>query len=106
MRRGLALLWLFAVGCGSSSGASVVVLDRADPDFFARPFPRDDRRTAAGTLDVSAIPPQVGLVKEWLTTLAEDKHGFGCNTGIFFRLSGAIDETTLPATADATLTTG
>src|SRR5262249_37139515 len=39
----------------------------------------------------------------YVAQMGADTHGFGASSGIFFRLSGAIDPTTLPATPLATL---
>jgi len=102
--RGLGLVLVaWVAGCGGSSEPGTVVLDRADGDFFARPFPRDDRKLPSGALDLAGFPAQVGLLGRWMADLGKSTYGFGLNSGVFFRLSGPIDPATLPATPEASL---
>src|SRR5262249_3643415 len=74
-----------------------VVLDRADPDFYARPFPRDDRIKSDGTLDLTGYPRPSSLIADYVAAMARDRHGFGTNAAVYFRFSGAIDARSLPA---------
>jgi predicted esterase len=82
---------------------ATVVLDRADPDFYARPFPRADRTNPDGTIDLSGYPPTSALVRSYLAAMAADRHGFGENAAIYFRFSAPIDESSLPADAAASM---
>jgi len=101
------------IGCGddartvpadASPKVPTVVLDHADPtDFYARPFPRDDRRNPDGTIDLSTYPRPSALIREYVDAFAADGHGFGEASGIFFRFSAPIDAGTLPQTPEAAL---
>jgi hypothetical protein len=83
------------------------VLNQNDPkDFYARPYPSDDRKNADGTIDLSTYPRPSALIKEYVDTVAQDKHGFGENSCIYFRFSGAIDATSLPQTAQDSMASG
>lgn len=102
--RGLRLVLVaWVAGCGGGSEPGTVVLDRVDGDFFARPFPRDDRKLPSGALDLAGFPAQIGLLGRWMADLGKSTYGFGLNSGVFFRLSGPIDPATLPATPEASL---
>ena len=106
MARKLLALSLLVLGCGDDGATGVVVLDQNDPkDFYARPYPRDDRRNPDGTIDLSTYPAS-GLVKDWIAAVAKDKHGFGTNSCIYFRFSGAIDPASLPQTPQDAMAAG
>jgi hypothetical protein len=104
MARKLLALSFLILGCGDDGAAGVVVLDQNDPhDFYARPFPSDDRKNPDGTIDLSTYPRPSVLIKEYVDEAARDKHGFGENTCIYFRFSGAIDPMSLPQTPQDSL---
>ena len=74
-------------------------------EFLSVPFPTHFRQKADGTLDFSKFPNDSNnaLVTNYLTIIAENTKGFGTNGGVFFRLSGAIDAASLPASAAASM---
>ncbi|MEC7752013.1 MAG: hypothetical protein VX405_10960 [Myxococcota bacterium] len=107
--RWLSVLALVSsLGCGPSfQERSVQGLHAADSiDFWSLPLPSDLRRKADGSyglLDWPVDQPSE-LVALWLAAAdAELRHGWGLNSGIFVPLSGAIDPTSLPGNAAATL---
>ncbi len=66
-------------------------------DFFASPFPSDERRDADGRVDVSAWPG-VGdnLFAGTVHGLVNGADGFGRSTAILFTLDGDVDPNGLP----------
>lgn len=88
-------------GCGTSAPPADVVTVRmsfARPDFFAAPFPSDDRLAAEGRVDLSGYPnPSQNLMVEQITGLiARDARGFATTAGVFFSLTGDVDPASLP----------
>jgi hypothetical protein len=80
-----------------------------DVDFYRMPFPNDLRLRADGTVDLSTYPRVTDpgtLVYQYVETFNTDMHGFGENSAIYFRFSGPIDDTTLPADANASVQDG
>jgi dienelactone hydrolase len=104
---GRALLCALAAlaGCGGGGdGGGVKVLDHVDPaDFFSRPFPREDRRHADGSIDLDGFPRPSPLYGAYLDAVAQDRHGFGTSAAIFFRFSGPVDPASLPTSPAAAL---
>lgn len=70
--------------------------------FFDLPWPNDIRRTAAGSIDVSAFPNprRNAFISRYLEAMSARLDGYATNGSIYFRASHAIDETTL---SDATV---
>ena len=70
---------------------------RAD-GFYAAPFPCESRRDAAGRVDVADFPNprRLPFVADLVALAAHDADGFGLTSGVYFRASGAIDQTSLP----------
>lgn len=66
-------------------------------EFYALPFPNDLRVKANGAIDLSDHMRLGNLVDNYLDLIGEETKGFGTNAAAFFRFSGPIDPTTLPA---------
>lgn len=79
----------------------------ADP-LFDLPWPSDLRRTPEGTVDVRAFPnPRRNrLVRSYVEAITARLRGFGTNGAAYFRFSVAIDPSSLPRSAQATLDPG
>ncbi len=74
-------------------------------DFYALPFPSDLRLRADGTVDLDGHSRDGNqLLDEWLDLFSTKTRGFGTNSAVYFRFSGAIDEASLPADPAATAT--
>ncbi len=69
----------------------------ARTSFYDAPFPSDDLRTPAGTIDISGFPDpgQVTLMEQARGLLA-GVDGFALAGAIYFQASAALDATTLP----------
>lgn len=67
-------------------------------DFYAAPFPGEQRRGPDGRVSLSGFPnpDRVHLVEEIIDLLAAESEGFGTTSGIFFALTGPIDPAGLP----------
>src|SRR6185503_8917864 len=80
-------------------------LKRAAPtsEFYALPFPNDLRRHDDGSLDLDDHPRPNVLIDKWYDTFAAETRGFGTNSAIYVRFSGAIDTASLPQTPSASL---
>ena len=101
-RLGLAV-WL---ALPSLAGAVQPVFDPAGPSFYDLPFPHELRRDADGTVSIATFPfPASPLVDQYRAAI-EQANGFGIASGVFFKLDGAIDTTSLPADPAASRTTG
>ncbi|MBZ0272876.1 hypothetical protein K8I61_12630 [bacterium] len=76
-----------------------IVFDRADPDFWALPFPSDLHLDPDGTLAVQNFPnPRNSpVIARYLDVGDRDVSGFGTNGATFFQFTGPIDPATLPA---------
>ena len=70
----------------------------ARADFFAAPFPSDDRLAADGRVNLSGYPnPSQNLMVEQITDLiTRDARGFATTAGVFFSLTGDVDPASLP----------
>ncbi len=105
-------------GCGSSDGSSATQgtqvlfdLDALDGSagFFDFPWPNDLRLREDGRIDLTGFPlptrspSQAQFVSNYLGKIADHTYGFGTNHGGFFRTTGAIDPSTLPFGAQASL---
>lgn len=103
-------------GCGDDDGAGspdagtavrAVFRLQADPiDFGAVPFP-DDLYLREGHVELGAFPREdvsdpltVASLRETLREI----DGFGVSSPVFFDFEGALDEASLPQTANASLT--
>src|SRR5262249_32428603 len=92
------------LACEGDPGGGALVLNRNDPDdFYARPYPSDDRKNADGTIDLSTYPRPSALIKQYVDAIAQDTHGFGESSCIYFRFSAAIDPASLPQTPQDSL---
>lgn len=129
MRSVVALVALsFVVGC---SGPAVAPADASTPghvhvvfdpgtgdaiDFAQVSFPDDLYRNAEGGIELGAFPGEVTQVAgevvpdaDMIRTMREalrDLDGFGTSAGVYFRVDGDIDPSTLPATPAASVQTG
>jgi len=110
------LLALALAACNGSSSSSTpdmapagatALYDNtsARPDFFALPWPSDARiSTTTGQMDLTGFINPGGEIGKYITTIGnEPLGGFGTQSAIYFRFSAAIDPTTLPASADASI---
>lgn len=76
-------------------------------DFWALPMPSDLRIEEDGTTDLDAWPGEWDneLVAMWLRATNEKLKGrWGLSSGAFFQTDAPVDESSLPADADASLT--
>jgi len=65
--------------------------------FFDAPFPSPGRLRDDGTLDVADFPgPSIALKQRLVDQLGTHGEGFGRNTGLWLRFTGAIDTASLP----------
>jgi hypothetical protein len=85
------------------SAPSVLLDDASASDFYARPYPRDDRKSGDGTIDFNGYPRDTLLFRAYLAAFAADHHGFGTNSAVYFRLTNAIDVSTLPPSPAAAI---
>src|SRR5262249_53315811 len=117
------LLWplavacqLSTVGCSDGAGTVHVLFDLHQPstpisvptatdDFYALPFPNALRVRDDGTLDLTRFPRVGGQIDEYLAVIDGSPARFQ-NVGIFFRLDGPLDPSTLPADSNAALDDG
>jgi hypothetical protein len=92
--------------CVTSVGSTTV---RFDPTlaggFFDAPWPSDTRLHADGSIDLTGFPGRdtIGLADLVLGRGEAATFGFGTNSAVYFRMSGAIDPATLPTTAEASV---
>src|SRR5262245_30699666 len=99
---GLATLLLLP----SLAGAVQPVFDPAGSSFYDLPFPHELRRDADGTVSIGGFPfPSNPLIDQYRDVI-EQSSGFGIASGVFFKLDGAIDPSSLPVDADASRTPG
>lgn len=122
----VAFLWV--AGCSSppnppgdaaTAGHVHVVFDPGAGDaidFAQVPFPDDLYRNAEGGIELGAFPaetvqvagevaPDAAMVRTMREAL-RDLDGFGTSSGVFFRIDGDIDPSSLPATPSASLQSG
>jgi predicted esterase len=84
-----------------------VVVPTSDNDFYRLPFPNVLRMGADGTVDLTRYPRAFDpgtIVYQYIETIDAELTGFGESSGIYFRFDGAIDETTLPADPESSIT--
>jgi hypothetical protein len=82
------------------------VYDPSSSDFWALPLPSDLRRQPDGTLGLGRWPGDWNsqMVAMWLAAAdAELTDGWGLSSGVFLRVSGALDPSSLPATPEASV---
>jgi hypothetical protein len=105
------LITSLVVACGSKDDASTdapVVSVRMDftrsAGLYAAPFPSDDLARADGTIALDRFPNPTAnpLVGQALGLLRSDAHGFATSSGVFFSLTGAVEQASLPALRDST----
>ena len=72
------------------------VLD-GSASFFDFPYPSDLRVDADGRPQLDQFPHQRGLVAEVVGELQTEHAGFSPITGVYFRFTGPLDESALPA---------
>ncbi|OGQ87225.1 MAG: hypothetical protein A2289_23455 [Deltaproteobacteria bacterium RIFOXYA12_FULL_58_15] len=96
------------IGCGPQfdDRATQVVFAPGSDEFWDLPFPCNLRRKDDGSFGFSDWPgtAYADIVPQWLKTAdLRIRGGFGLTSGVFVRTSGAIDATTLPASAAESL---
>src|SRR5262245_54453326 len=90
----------------SLAGAVQPVFDPSGSSFYDLPFPHELRRDADGTVSIASFPfPSNPLIDQYRDVI-EQSPGFGIASGVFFKLDGGIDPSSLPADADASRTPG
>lgn len=113
---GLGLCTL-AAGCGQPEpevGVTALWVlpggpsETPETDFFAQPFPSDLRlRPAAAGMpagyDLTRLPRPLGQPGKYVEALDGQILGAGTGAAVYFRLAGALDETSLPGRAVHTL---
>ncbi len=92
-------------GPGPSTALFEVPRGAPPSEFYALPFPNDERVKSDGTIDLSDYPMPSTIIGTYINATASSL-GFGVNSAIFFRFSAAIDPTTLPQTPEASLAAG
>src|SRR5262245_20508325 len=95
--RALALILAALISLTAPALAVEPVFEPGGASFYDMPWPFDLRRDPDGTLDLSTFP--VGgnaLLASYAEALGQI-YGFGLNSGVFVKLDGAIDPTSLPA---------
>ncbi|MFO0683534.1 MAG: hypothetical protein U0234_15865 [Sandaracinus sp.] len=106
-------------GDASTPGHVHVVFDPGAGDaidFAQVPFPDDLYRNAEGGIELGAFPAELTQVAgevppdaDMIRTMREalrDLDGFGTSAGVYFRVDGDVDPSSLPATPAASLQTG
>lgn len=69
-------------------------------DFFAAPWPHDQRLDEQGRMDLASFPNPAGssLLDDWLQLAAAHTIGFGTNSAVYFTATGPLDPKSLPQT--------
>ena len=97
-------------GAGGDAGPVTALFDLdAGAEYYALPFPNDLRRRSDGTIDMDGLArafAAVPLLESYVDVIAHKTAGFGTNSAVFFRFSGALDPATLPATPSESLDAG
>ena len=104
----------FTLGCGDDGAkrpTGPVALFKLYPEspaeFYSLPFPSDLRRDADGTISLAHFPdPRPALLVPDYIRAAEELTAFGTTTVTYFGFSESVDETTLPASVDESLSSG
>ncbi len=101
----LAPALCLAASCNSAPSAGVALHDpSAVDDFYALPYPSNERLNPDGTVDLSAYKHGLNdQIDEYLVDLDDKMKGFGTQSGVFFRFTGPVDPASLPATANDSL---
>jgi hypothetical protein len=101
----LAIVPLLALGCGvhGDPGTQPLMRYGAAPTFWAAPFPSEHRRLTSGRIDLADFPnpARIDLAEKIRTLLAHEATGFALSAAIFFPMTDALDEGTLPAAPSA-----
>jgi len=85
---------------GPPAGPASVLYDPGSDGFFDTPFPSDLRTDATGSPDLSGFPNSRAIVADGIELLAGERPGFSPLTSVYFRFTGPLDESALPAPAD------
>ncbi|MGI9576722.1 MAG: hypothetical protein ACR2OH_00815 [Microthrixaceae bacterium] len=83
--------------------------------FFSLPWPNDIRKLPTGTIDMRGLPglarnplvdpiPPVPFLAQSVSKAAASITDFGTNTAVYFQANADVDASSLPTTADASLT--
>ena len=74
--------------------------------FFSLPWPSDLRLTPEGNVDASAFPGVASnaILGEYVELIASRIDGYSISAPVYFAFSAALDESSLPADAEASLT--
>jgi len=101
-------LAFLVMGCSSyTERPTQVYIDDESDDFWALPMPSDGRLQDDGSYNVEDWPGSDwynDFSERWLSLVDKRvRDGWGLSSGVFIKLTGAIDESTLPADARASL---
>ena len=100
MRLRFVVAFGLCAGCASNVTALFAVPGGSPADdFYALPFPNDLRRHDDGTLDLSQFPTNAPIAETVRDLAEKDLDGFGLNSALFARFSGALDPGSLPTPA-------
>lgn len=86
---------------------AIAVLDQPSAQFWSSPFPDSSRVAADGTIALANFPnpTDAKIANSIKAMLGKEARGFGCTSGVFFPLTGAVDTTQLPDIAASILPT-
>ncbi len=93
-------------GCEAEVGTTTISMDPTlAGGFFDAPWPSDTRRRADGSLDLTGFPGRstVPLADIVVGRGEAATKGFGTNSAVFLRATGAIDPVTLPLFAQSSV---
>lgn len=89
---------------GTTEALFVVPRDGTEP-FFSLPWPSDLRLTPDGNVDARAFPGAASnaILETYTDLIASRIDGYSISAPVYFAFSAALDESTLPADAEASL---
>lgn len=79
------------------------VFNPAGGSFYDMPWPFELRRDADGTVALANFPFGANAIVQSFAVALEEVPGFGLNSGVFVKLDGDLDESSLPADAAASI---
>lgn len=69
--------------------------------FYDAPFPSDDLVRSGGTIDIGGFPNPSNIAMVTMTkAMASQAHGFAEEGGVFFSVTGTVEQVLLPSMAD------
>jgi hypothetical protein len=92
--------------CVTDVGSTTVLFDPTlAGGFFDAPWPSDTRLHPDGSIDLTGFPGRatIAIADQVLGNGEAATFGFGTNSAVYFRTSGAVDPGTLPVSAEASV---